>query len=252
MLMPSGRVRGQCSRAPAEKGMPVNISQLRTFLAVVDRGSFSDAARELGISQPAVTMQLQALEADLGVTLLDRAYRRVDLTEAGRALEPYARRTLAELDGAREELSTLSGEVAGVLDIAASTTPGAYVIPRLLGGFLAEYPRVRVSIAEHDTAGVVEAVDSGHAHLGVCGAIVKGAKAAFEPLTTDEIVAICPFGSSLAMRRRVALTDLATADWVVRESGSGTRQVVDAELAAAGVEPSQLKVVAQLGAGRRL
>ncbi len=230
----------------------MNISQLRTLLLVIDRGSFSEAAKELGISQPAATMQLQTLESDLGVGLLDRRYRRVDLTEAGCVLEPYARRALAELDSAREELAALAGDVTGSLDIAASTTPGAYVIPRLLGAFLAECPRVQVTVTEYDTAGVVEAVESGRAHLGVCGAIVKGARVTFEPLTADEIVAICPPDSPLASRKGVSLAELASVDWVARDTGSGTRQVVEATLAAAKVDPSRPRIVASLGAGEAI
>jgi len=86
----------------------------------------------LASSQPAVTMQLQALESELGTILLDRRYRRVDLTEAGCALEPHARRIIAEVERARGELVGLSGEVGGVLEIAASTTPGVYVVPGCL------------------------------------------------------------------------------------------------------------------------
>ena len=152
----------------------MNISQLRTFLAVIECGSFSEAAKALGISQPAVTMQVQSLESDLGVTLLDRRYRRIDLTEAGRLLEPHARRTLAEVDSARDEIEQLSGEVGGRLEIAASTTPGAYVVPRLLGAFVSAYPSVSVTVTVHDTAGVVAAVEEGRAHLGVAGAVVEG------------------------------------------------------------------------------
>ena len=87
----------------------MNISQLRTFVTVVDAGSFSEAARTMGISQPAVTMQIQALESDLGATLLDRRYRRVDLTDAGEVLLPYARSILGELDSVRDEISRASG-----------------------------------------------------------------------------------------------------------------------------------------------
>ena len=79
----------------------MNINQLRAFIAVVDHGSFSEAARTTGLSQPAVTMQIQGLESDLGATLLERRYRKVELTEAGRALLPFARRVMSELDGAR-------------------------------------------------------------------------------------------------------------------------------------------------------
>jgi DNA-binding transcriptional LysR family regulator len=103
---------------------PVNVSQLRTFIAVVDHGSFSEAARVLGISQPAVTMQIQALEADIAATLLDRGYRKVALTEAGRALLPHARTVIEELEDARESIEAVSETVTGRLAIAASTTPG--------------------------------------------------------------------------------------------------------------------------------
>ncbi|HSK46752.1 MAG TPA: LysR family transcriptional regulator, partial [Coriobacteriia bacterium] len=101
----------------------MNVSQLRAFVTVVERGSFSEAAREMGISQPAVTMQVQALESDLGSTLLDRRYRRVDLTEAGHALLPHARKVLEQLEVARHDIERLSGTISGRLTVAASTTP---------------------------------------------------------------------------------------------------------------------------------
>jgi DNA-binding transcriptional LysR family regulator len=230
----------------------MNISHLRTFLAVIDRGSFSEAAKSLGISQPAVTMQLQTLEADIGATLLDRRYRRIDLTEAGRALEPHARKVLAEVENARKELTSLSGAVSGSLEIAASTTPGVYVIPRVLGSFAAAYPEVSVRVTSHDTAGVIEAVESGVAHVGVAGAIVKGARVVFQPLGHDELIAICPPTSNLASRRKVALADLASEDWVARELGSGTRQAAETALSEAGVDASCLRVVAQLGTGEAI
>ena len=173
----------------------MNISQLRTFVTVVERGSFSAAAREMGISQPAVTMQIQALEADAGATLLDRRYRRIDLTEAGRTLLPYAHRVLAEVESAREDIAALSGAVSGHLSIAASTTPGVYVIPRLLGAFLGEHPEVHVTITVHDTAEVAEAIQAGRADLGVTGAIVKGSRAAYAEIGQDELLVICAPGS---------------------------------------------------------
>jgi len=237
---------------PPPRRSSVNIAQLRTFLTVIECGSFSEAAKALGISQPAVTMQLQSLEGDLGVTLLDRRYRRIDLTEAGRLLKPHAIRTIAEVDIARDEIERLSGEVGGRLEIAASTTPGAYVIPRLLGGFVSAYPSVSVTVTVHDTADVVSEVEEGRAQLGVAGAVVKGAKASFEQFTVDELVAICAPSSSLSSERGVRLIDLAEQEWVTRESGSGTRSMAERELTAAGVDPANLRVVAQLGSGEAI
>ena len=230
----------------------MNISQLRTFTTVVARGSFSAAAQQLGISQPAVTMQVQALETDLGVTLLDRRYRRVDLTEAGRALLPRAERILDEVEKARRAIESLAETVSGHLVIAASTTPGVYVIPRLLGGFLSANPEVSVTIEISDTAEVVHAVERGDAQLGVCGAMVRGARVVFGEDGSDELVVICPPGGVLASRPRVTFAELADADWVMRERGSGTRQVAEETLAANGVEPHELRVVAQLGTGEAI
>ena len=230
----------------------MNISQLRTFVTVVEHGSFSDAARALGISQPAVTVQIQSLEADAGATLLDRRYRQIDLTEAGRILLPYAKKVLAEVESARDDIAALSNVVSGHLSIAASTTPGVYVIPRLLGGFLAENPEVHVTITVHDTAEVTEAIDAGRADLGVSGAVVKGSRVSHTEVGCDELLVICSPESPLAGRRSVGLADLADADWVMRERGSGTRQVAEQLLAERGVDPDELRVVVELGTGEAI
>lgn len=227
----------------------MNISQLRTLLMVVENGSFSAAAREMGLSQPAVTMQVQALEADLGVTLLDRRYRKVELTEAGKALVPYAKRILKEIESAREEIEGLSGTVSGRLLLSASTTPGQYILPALLGPFLRQYERVGVSLRIADTAQVVEDVESGSAHIGMTGAEIPGAKVVFERLGSDDLVLICPPDSPLASETDVALTDIATEPFIMREDGSGTRLVTEEALRALGVDPGDLHVVTELGTG---
>ena len=157
----------------------MNISQLRTFIAVIEHGSFSEAAKALGISQPAVTMQVQSLESDLGVTLLDRRYRRIDLTEAGQLLEPHARRTLAEVDSARHEIEQLSGEVGGRLEDRREHDPGRRLDPRMLGSFAAANPSVVVTVTVHDTAEVVSAVEEGRAQLG--GGGVRWSEAPGQP-----------------------------------------------------------------------
>jgi DNA-binding transcriptional LysR family regulator len=225
----------------------VNLSQIRAFVMVVDHGSFSAAAREMGVSQPAVTMQVQALEADLGVTLLDRAYRRIGLTEAGEALMPRARAVLAELESAREDLERIADTVTGRLALVASTTPGQYLLPRLLGSFLAGNPEVAVSLAVADTAQVVEAVAAGEADLGMTGAVVKGARVDFEALGADGIAMICPPAHRFAGAKRVSLAEAVAEPFIMREEGSGTRQVAEEALREAGVEPEELHVVTELG-----
>lgn len=225
----------------------MNVSQLRTFLAVVDHGSFSEAGRVLGVSQPAVTMQIQALEADVGATLLDRAYRKVDLTEAGRTLLPYARQVIDEIEEARTALDQLSGIVSGRLSVGASTTPGQYVLPRVLGGFLREYPEVGVSLRVHDTTEVIAGVESGEADLGMTGAEVHGARVHYERLGSDDLLMICPAGHRFASRSNVTFAQLTDKPFIVREEGSGTRMAAEDVIRHAGVDPGELKVVMELG-----
>lgn len=226
----------------------MNISQLRSFVAVVDHGSFSAAARVLKLSQPAVTMQVQGLEGDVGATLLERRYRRVDLTEAGRTLLPFARRVLAEIEEAHSEIERLGETVSGHLDLAVSTTPGQYVLPRLLGEFLRRYPQVTVSLRIYDTTDVVARVESGEAHLGLTGARVPGAKVVYEECGSDELIVVAPPEHHLAGRkRRAALDELAREPFIEREAGSGTRMVLEETLRLAGIDPSELRIVMELG-----
>lgn len=230
----------------------MNLPQIRAFVMVIDHGSFSAAARQMGISQPAVTMQLQALEADLGVTLLDRTHRRVGLTEAGAAFLPHARAVLAELEVARENLERIADTVTGRLTLIASTTPGQYLLPRHLGGFIAENPEVNVSLAIADTADVVRAVADGEADLGMTGGTVKGPRVDFEPLSADNIIMVCSAQHRFASATRVSLDDVLCEPFVAREEGSATRQVAEDALSAIGADPRELRIVTELGTGEAI
>lgn len=230
----------------------MNIAQVRTFLAVVEHGSFSAAAKAMSLSQPAVTMQLQSLEADVGATLLDRKYRKVELTEAGLALLPFARKMIEDVEAARQEIARLSESVTGRLRLAASTTPGQYVLPGLLGPFLAENGRVTISLRVMDTSEVVEAVESGEADLGVTGAEIRGAKVAHEQLGVDELVLVCSPVHRFASQTPASLADVVSEPFVMREEGSGTRLVMEAALSDAGIEPGDIHVITELGTGEAI
>lgn len=225
----------------------LNISQLTTFVAVVDHGSFSEAARALGISQPAVTMQIQALEADIDATLLDRGYRKVSLTEAGHVLLPYARTVIAELEEARQSIDLLSDVISGRLTLAASTTPGQYLLPRALGSFLHTNPEVGVTLRVYDSAEVVDHVESGDADLGMTGAEVHGARVLYERLGTDELALICPARHPLATAEGVRFAQVAEEPFIAREGGSGTRMAAEAAIRSHGIDPVDLNVVMELG-----
>lgn len=226
----------------------MNVQQLRTFVEVAEHRSFSEAARLLGISQPAVTMQIQALETDVGAMLLDRRYRKVELTEAGHVLIPHAHKVLQTIDDARIAIDGLSQTVTGRLAVAASTTPGQYVLPRALGSFLKEYPEVGVSLRVYDSTEVIEHVASGEAHLGMTGAEVLGARVLYEQLGSDQLELLCSPSNPIAQSDGgIALADLVDEPFIVRESGSGTRMVVEEAMRRAGVDPAELRVILELG-----
>lgn len=225
----------------------MNIAQLTAFVAVIDHGSFSEAARALGVSQPAVTMQIQGLEADVDATLFDRGYRRVSLTEAGNVLLPYARRVISQLEEAEASIQSLSATVSGRVTLAASTTPGQYILPRLLGSFLNVNPEVGVTLRVYDSAEVVARVESGEADLGMTGAEVQGAKVTYETLGSDELALICPPGHPIAKREGVTFAQVAEEPIIAREAGSGTRMAAEALIRRSGIDPGDLNVVMELG-----
>jgi DNA-binding transcriptional LysR family regulator len=194
-------------------------------------------------------MQIKSLEADVGATLLDRRYHRVELTEAGEALLPHARDVLADIAAARDDIEGLSNTLTGHLVIASSTTPGDYVIPKHLAEFLRQNPQVQVEITVQDSAEAVTAVETGRADLGITGAADPSAKVVFTELGCDEIVVICSPSHPFASQSAVPFSELAEADWVSREAGSGTGQVVRRSLAERGVDPDELRVIVELGTG---
>jgi DNA-binding transcriptional LysR family regulator len=223
----------------------MNLSQLRAFVTAVEHGSFSAAGRALSVSQPAVTKQIQSLESDLDATLFDRHYRRVELTEQGQALLPHARKILDSLEKARAAVDRVSDQVTGRLTVAASTTPGQYALPRILGAFSDTFPDVGIQLMVADTADVVAAVESRDADLGMTGARIRGAGVEFEELGSDRLVMIAPPG--LAVSPNARLEDVLEQPFIIREEGSGTRMVTEEALDAANVDPADLNVAIELG-----
>jgi len=226
----------------------VNLEYLRILVDIVDHGSLSAAARARGISQPAVTKQLQRLEAEAGLALLVRGPRReVELTPAGERVLAFARDVRARLATLEQELAALKTAGPGTLALAASTIPGEYLLPRLLAAFRVEAPQVRVTMSIADTAGVVDRVLADEADLGVIGAPPPQPGLHFERLVGDEVILAVPAGHRFAGREEVAVEELRGQPLILREEGSGTRRSVEAALAAAGTGLDAADVVLSLG-----
>ncbi len=225
----------------------MDLRQLLTLRTVVDKGSFSHAAEELGISQPAVSFQIRALEDRIGERLLDRSGRRVTLTDAGQVVDAHARRLLVMEQDMLREVAGLAEHLSGPLVLGSSTGPGELLLPHLLGGFKRENPEVEVSLVVQDTQSVCDRVLDDEIELGVVGAARPHRGLVFEPFVRDELIVICPPDHPLARRKRITLTDLAAQQLILQQRGSGVRAVLEAALRAAGMRMRDLDVVLELG-----
>jgi DNA-binding transcriptional LysR family regulator len=225
----------------------MDTRQLQAFCAVVERRSFSRAAERLGVTQPAVSLQVRALEERLGRRLLDRSGRRVEPTEAGTALYRAAQRMLAAeeqllADVADESAAALAGRLA----IGASTGPGAHLVPLLLCDFALVHPNVHVALTIADTQTVIDRVAEWELELGVVGALRRHRSLEFETIAVDEIVLAVPPKHPFA-GREVSLDELRAETLIVMQEGAGVRQVIEDELRRAGLRVRELESRLELG-----
>jgi DNA-binding transcriptional LysR family regulator len=224
----------------------MDTRQLAAFCAVVEKSSFSQAAEKLGVTQPAVSLQVRALEERLGQTLLDRSGRRVGPTEAGLRLYRSAQRMLALEEQLYDEVADESGELQGTLAIGASTGPGAHLVPLLLCEFQRAHPELHVALSIWDTQTVSEKVAQRELELGVVGALRRNRSLEFEPLVRDEIVLAVPPGHRAAAGT-VSVDELREETVIAMQEGAGVRQVVDEELRRAGLRVRELEPRLELG-----
>jgi DNA-binding transcriptional LysR family regulator len=227
--------------------MLMDTRQLAAFCAVVERKSFSQAAERLGVTQPAVSLQVRSLEKRVGRQLLDRSGRRVEPTEAGLALYRGAQRLLALEGQLLDDLEAGSeGELGGTLEVGASTGPGSTVVPVLLCEFQRANPGVGISLAISDTQSVVDRVAERELELGVVGAARRHRGVVFEPFFRDEVVLACPPDHRFA-GQTISLDDLREEPLIVMQEGAGVRQVIEDELRRAGTRLRDLEPRLELG-----
>ena len=209
-------------------------ARLRLLVEVERRGSISAAADVCGVSQPSATKHLKTLEAAVGEKLVERNGRASRLTEAGEIVAAHGARVLDTLQGLQEEIAALRGAETGTLALAASTTPGAYVMPSILQCFAERHPGVRVDIAVGSSGWVADRVAKRAFPLGIAGEIELPGGVAAEPFLDDELVGIAAPGRVKLRRGKALVGELARWTLLVREAGSSTQAVVNRSLARAG------------------
>lgn len=200
-------------------------ARLRAFSAVARRGSFSRAAEELYVSQPAISKQVAQLELEVGRPLITRTARGAELTEDGRRLADYVLRAEALLSNARRALASGGDPGVGTLSLAVSGTPGLYLLPRVLAAFHERYPGVEIEYDMSESEHALELVRAHRAELGIVGTYVLPPELDGELLREDEIVLV---GSPELGGRRWSRRELGRLTWVTRERGSATRAASEA------------------------
>jgi DNA-binding transcriptional LysR family regulator len=217
--------------------------RLKVFRAVAEHLNFRKAAEQLFLIQPAVTLQIKALENDLGMRLFDRTGGRITLTRQGSALLGYANQLARLASQAERELGCSEGIVSGELALGASTTIAQYVLPRLLEVFQSEYPKIQFSLQSGNTSEVVRCLLEGRVALGLIEGPARERGVRTEPFMEDELMLITPpsFDSD-----RLAPAQFLSSSLLMRERGSGSRRVVELALEKVGFKLKAFKKVMEL------
>lgn len=228
----------------------MTFGRLRTFLAVAETGSIRAAAARLYVSEPSVSAAVAALTREIGVPLTTRVGRGIRLTDAGLELAAYARRILGLVDRAGRAAREAAGR-PGHLRLAAVTTAGEYVLPRLLARFLAAHPGTEVSIEVGNRAETLARLAAEEADLAIAGRPPAASTIRGEPFARNPLIVAAPPRHPLAGRRGLPPDSLSGETWLLREPGSGTRENALEFLAANGVEPMRIMTLGSNGAIKR-
>lgn len=220
--------------------------RLRVFRTVAEEASFRRAAERLHLSQPAVSQQIHALEEELGTTLFDRGKGRIRLTEAGGVLLRYARKGARLAEEAQAALDRMRGETTGTLRIGASMTVTQYILPRMLGAFREQHPRIELSVTSANTEHIVGALAKGKIDLGLIEGPVSSRDVFRQRFFEDRMVLIVGRHYPWPSKPAIPVLALTEAPLIMRERGSGSRRVVELALRRAGLRLSDLRIAMSL------
>ncbi len=220
----------------------MTLDQLRIFVEVAERGHVTRAAEALRMSQSAASVAIAAIEESYQVQLFNRVGRGIQLTEAGRIFLREARAVLDRASTARAVLQDLAGSPAGPIALAASQTIATYWLPRRLAAFHAINPRVRLDVVIRNTHEVEAAVAAGEVSVGLVEGPTKHPALIRTPLGHDQMVLVVAAEHRARSVRRSGIVDIARLRWVIREPGSGTRQIFEDLLVREGLALEDLNV----------
>ncbi len=214
----------------------MDLTLLKSFLAVADAGAVTEAAERIGITQPALSRRLQQLEEHLGVELLVRGRNGALLTEMGRLVQGEAQHIVSRYERMHEMVTTHQRLEGGTVRIGGGATAVSFILPEAIAEFQASHPQVRFQMREAGSSEIADDVVAGQLELGVVTLPVRDRELNITPLTNDRVVLVARHDHPLAGRRRVRIMDLSDQAFVAFEAGSALRQIIDGKLRDAGVE----------------
>ena len=231
----------------------LDTHQLNVFLVASETLNFTQAARLLHMSQPSVSQHIQSLEQSFGQPLFNRSGRNIDLTDAGTALVPLAREMVKRSIHIEETMKSLEGEVHGHLLVGCSTTPGKYILPKLLADFHRLYPKVRVSCNVSAQGEAFKMLCDGEVHIAMVSEPYMSCRNVDTlQFIVDPVILIAPLNHPWASRGEIDPEELFNGDFIFREEGSGTETAVRKALASANIPVDELQTLLILGSSEAI
>jgi DNA-binding transcriptional LysR family regulator len=230
-----------------KKELTIDFRHLETFCRVAELKSFSKAADDLFLTQPTISGHILSLENHLSLRLFDRTGREVRLTKAGEVFLRYASKIIASRKDLLNVLSEFSQGIRGEISLGASTIPGEYLLPKLIGDFKKEHPLFTLSLKIADTKKIVQFVLEGDVEFGMIGAKLNHTSLRYEKYEEDEIIVVAPFSHPLTKKGKAGLSDLLNEPWITREEGSGTQMAVEVALRRRGKSLRQFNGLTEMG-----
>ncbi len=225
----------------------MELRKLEVFCKVVELKSFTRAAAAVMLSQPTVSEHIRSLEEELGQKLVDRLGRQVEPTPVGRLLYSYAVKILRLQQDALQAVEQYGGKLVGRIMIGAGTIPGTYILPSVIGRFRERYPSIKATLKISNSHQIGQDVLDGKLEIGVVGARWSEKGLDYREIYSDSLSVVVSSGHHMAGKKEISLTELIKEPFILRESGSGTRKVVDEIFEGHGVKTSSLSEVAEIG-----
>lgn len=225
----------------------IDFRHLETFCRIASLKSFSKAADDLLLTQPTVSGHILSLEQSLSLRLFDRTSREVRLTKAGKVFLEHASKILSCRKDLLNALAEFSEGIRGDLSLGASTIPGEYLLPKLIGDFKRGHPRAVLSLKIADTKEIIQYVLQDGVEFGITGAKLNHPSLHYEKYKEDEIIVVAPPDHPFTRRKRVSLEELLKEPWIIREEGSGTQIASEKALRKKGKSLKQFNVVMEMG-----